>query len=148
MIYPTDELYDQYCSGIQSLYLTEIDFNQTSSKFRECPTSENKIKLFEVAEKLVIQKTEAKKLVLALDIVNFLTKYANKDVNDEEYYSSPDAQSFEGYVYWLLGKSSYRPSFLSCWGSGGYSPYTDTQGRITHDTLIERLKDSVEKKNK
>jgi hypothetical protein len=84
---------------------------------------------------------------LSKDILAFVDKYAGISPNwdpefddEDEKYTSPDASEMIKCAHML--KSGTIPDYChSEWGSGGYKPYTSTEGRQEHDSLIQRIKE-------
>jgi len=82
---------------------------------------------------------------LASDIITFLDKYAKLDASEPTEYSSPDACMMKAYAHGLLTgiKNPLKP--WSSWSSGGYGPYSSTEGKKLHDELIKRINQRVVK---
>lgn len=82
---------------------------------------------------------------LAQSIKEFLTKHAKvrpdfdpSEDDEDERFASPDATLLlyaqERFEKGLLLPNGF--SINSSWESGGYSPYSDTEGRKWHDSLV------------
>ncbi len=75
---------------------------------------------------------------VAEDILKFLDKYAVISPNNPEEYTSPDAHQLLNAANCL--KVGILPKRVwSEWGSGGYKPYNDKQGKEWHDKLLEEI---------
>lgn len=77
--------------------------------------------------------------LLAKRIRDFLEKYAGKDEDGE--YTSPDAYQLHA-VATRIEQGMPIVRCWSEWGSGGYKPYTSTEGRQEHDLIcaeVEKL---------
>jgi hypothetical protein len=75
----------------------------------------------------------------------FLSRYAqvrpdyHPDFDDEdEQFTSPDASILFAAQKILETGESLPSNFIinSSWGSGGYAPYSDTQGKAMHDEIV------------
>lgn len=84
---------------------------------------------------------------LADEISRFLEAHANSAASyDPAYdepgdrYSSPDAAELHG-VAELIRSVEGVPSRVpwSDWGSGGFSPYGDTDARAWHDAILVKI---------
>lgn len=82
---------------------------------------------------------------LALRIYDFLDKYAvirpdfDPKFDDEgEKYTSPDAHMLKCCAD-MLTEGLCPTRCWSDWGSGGYRPYTSSEGRKEHDELVKAV---------
>lgn len=82
---------------------------------------------------------------LAERIYGFLNKYASVNPNwdphdeyDEAKYTSPDAHQLEACAD-LLSQGEKPTRCWSEWGSGGYHPYSSSEGREEHDQLLKEI---------
>ena len=88
----------------------------------------------------------------ASKIKQFLSVYANirpdydPEYDDEnERFTSPDA-SILFAAQQILEKEPQLPNNFavdSSWESGGYSPYTDAEGRAIHNQLVAECKELI-----
>jgi hypothetical protein len=91
---------------------------------------------------------------LADDIFAFIEQYAEIKADfdpdydeDSEKFASPDASILYAAAE-MLKKDHCIPdnfSLASSWGSGGYSPYTSKEGEKTHDLIINKLSQFINK---
>jgi hypothetical protein len=80
------------------------------------------------------------------EIESFLKKHARPPVDPDEdpeiLFSSPDAM--ELYLFKSRLEKGMKIDEISyphsSWGSGGYSPYSDKEAHIWHDSILDKIK--------
>ncbi len=79
-------------------------------------------------------------------IQKFIKKYGKRSAEDESEWSSPDAALMEMAAKELEAHGYVSSDPWSSWGSGGYGPYSSSEGRKEHDELLEEISKHLKRK--